>query len=90
MSARLLAGIVICGCLGKTGKTWIDLSADARHPLLSPSEARCFGSSWEKIGGVKPESIGSQSILFNAINSNGITKACFDRYGEIWTKRIPP
>lgn len=46
-------------------------------------EGRCSYASWEKIGGVKPETIDAQTVLFSAVNSNGITKRCFERCKRI-------
>ncbi|XP_076678030.1 uncharacterized protein LOC143374068 isoform X2 [Andrena cerasifolii] len=39
----------------------------------------CTDTGWEKLGGVRPEVIDSQTILFSAVNSKGITKPCFER-----------
>ncbi|KZC11093.1 PREDICTED: uncharacterized protein LOC107189204 [Dufourea novaeangliae] len=41
--------------------------------------ATCSSTGWEKIGGVKPETVNSQAVLFSAVNSNGITSSCFER-----------
>ncbi|CAK9824833.1 hypothetical protein ANTRET_LOCUS2937 [Anthophora retusa] len=47
--------------------------------VAKTEERRCSYIAWEKIGGVKPESIDSQTLLFSGISSNGITKPCFER-----------
>ncbi|CAL7938353.1 unnamed protein product [Xylocopa violacea] len=47
--------------------------------FLGKTEDSCRHTGWEKIAGVKPESVSSHTILFSAINSNGITKPCFER-----------
>ncbi|KAK9308878.1 hypothetical protein QLX08_001291 [Tetragonisca angustula] len=46
---------------------------------ITKTDGRCSYASWEKIGGVKPETIDAQTVLFSAVNSNGITKRCFER-----------
>lgn len=43
----------------------------------------CSAVTWEKIGGVKPETFDSQTILFSTVNSNGITRYCFERCERI-------
>ncbi|XP_076630697.1 uncharacterized protein LOC143346465 isoform X1 [Colletes latitarsis] len=43
------------------------------------SQETCSDPVWEKIGGIRPESVKSQTVLFSSINSNGITKPCFER-----------
>ncbi|XP_076651481.1 uncharacterized protein LOC143358317 [Halictus rubicundus] len=70
MIARLLVAISFCGTV-----------ATANDPLEreSRSGTTCSDLGWEKIGGVKPELVHSQTILFSAVNSNGITKRCFER-----------
>ncbi|XP_053976905.1 uncharacterized protein LOC128890108 isoform X2 [Hylaeus anthracinus] len=49
--------------------------------FVAPTGLRetCSDAVWEKIGGVRPESVGSHSLLFSSVNSNGITKPCFDK-----------
>ncbi|XP_068978205.1 uncharacterized protein [Bombus flavifrons] len=47
--------------------------------FITRTEGRCSHNSWEKIAGVKPETIDAQTVLFSAVNSNGITKRCFER-----------
>ncbi|XP_060825016.1 uncharacterized protein LOC132911977 isoform X1 [Bombus pascuorum] len=47
--------------------------------FITRTEGRCSHNSWEKIAGVKPETIDAQTVLFSAVNSNGITKHCFER-----------
>ncbi|XP_033308116.1 uncharacterized protein LOC117209818 [Bombus bifarius] len=47
--------------------------------FITRTEGRCSHNSWEKIAGVKPETIDAQTVLFSAVNSNGITKSCFER-----------
>ncbi|XP_026674051.1 uncharacterized protein LOC108630827 isoform X2 [Ceratina calcarata] len=47
--------------------------------FLGKTEERCADLGWEKIGGVKPESVGSQATLYSAVSSKGITKPCFER-----------
>ncbi|XP_017765268.1 PREDICTED: uncharacterized protein LOC108554479 [Eufriesea mexicana] len=42
-------------------------------------EQPCSYASWEKIGGVKPDTVESHTVLYSAVNSNGITKPCFER-----------
>nr|ARK20012.1 venom protein [Ampulex compressa] len=39
----------------------------------------CREKGWEKIGGTRPEFIGSSTALFSAIDSTGIVVPCFDR-----------
>lgn len=48
------------------------------HLPLIPTDC-CSAVTWEKIGGVKPETFDSQTILFSTVNSNGITRYCFER-----------
>lgn len=48
------------------------------HLPLTPTDC-CSAVTWEKIGGVKPETFDSQTILFSTVNSNGITRYCFER-----------
>ncbi|XP_076164704.1 uncharacterized protein LOC143145320 isoform X2 [Ptiloglossa arizonensis] len=47
------------------------------------SRETCSDPVWEKIGGVRPESMHSHTILFSSVNSNGITKPCFERCKRI-------
>ncbi|XP_017796564.1 PREDICTED: uncharacterized protein LOC108577858 [Habropoda laboriosa] len=47
--------------------------------VAKTEERRCSYITWEKINGVKPESVDSQILLFSGVNSNGITKPCFER-----------
>nr|XP_033342757.1 uncharacterized protein LOC117229920 isoform X1 [Megalopta genalis] len=68
--ARLVVAISFCGGVAAADR------AVEREPR---SVSTCSDHAWEKIGGVKPESIKSQTILFSAVNSNGITKSCFER-----------
>ncbi|XP_076302864.1 uncharacterized protein LOC143221268 [Lasioglossum baleicum] len=47
--------------------------------FLAETEERCSYVSWEKIAGVKPDTVESHAVLYSAVNSNGITKPCFER-----------
>nr|XP_034179295.1 uncharacterized protein LOC117603867 isoform X1 [Osmia lignaria] len=47
------------------------------------TRGNCSDTGWEKIGSVKPESISSQTILYSAVNSKGITKPCFERCDRV-------
>ncbi|XP_076241052.1 uncharacterized protein LOC143183416 [Calliopsis andreniformis] len=39
----------------------------------------CSDTGWEKLNGVRPEVITSQTILYSAVNSKGITRPCFEK-----------
>ncbi|XP_076229202.1 uncharacterized protein LOC116433417 isoform X2 [Nomia melanderi] len=64
MNANLLFAISFCGLVARS---------------VSEPRQTCANLAWEKVAGVKPDSIKSQSVLFSAVNSNGITNSCFER-----------
>ncbi|XP_076295009.1 uncharacterized protein LOC143216107 [Lasioglossum baleicum] len=70
MIARLVVAISFCGTVATTN------DPDERE---SRARTMCSDIGWEKIGGVKPELVHSQTMLFSAVNSHGITKSCFER-----------
>nr|XP_012146929.1 PREDICTED: uncharacterized protein LOC100880315 isoform X3 [Megachile rotundata] len=77
----LIVTIAICGFLPKTGKhrNSIDDRRKFNHRRVAEARENCSDTGWEKIGGVKPDSVESSTILYNAVNSKGITKPCFER-----------